>query len=880
MATKLDVRGQLEAKFVRPLPEGAQRHIVIWHDPDGEFAEAYEELAGDGNALFGGVAVRCVHAHDGNMFATKRLIVREEPQQSFLVYRQTPKGALTGDWLADIELYADHFQSDYLSLLVADLDAEDVAGVREGLMRFKGFFRAKERIQKFKGKMAHAASKDDVMLGVLAVLCKAESAAASDIVLAFARRAAEALEDSEAAADIVAVLEKHDAMEPLRRLLERITGYAGDLADGRAFLAHLLLTALSATMSSEALQELEGDISEPHAAFCLEVLREWYAHGGSAVSSDLYEASRMVEEERFLEQRFHEAPLAQLMESDVFPCINEAILHDVMSSLAKGADRREDARALLANRGSMMWYEPYESYFDCVAAAASMQAFSIEHANDFHVGKATDAWEAYIGSWWTMDAAYRRFCEAYQRSRHVRGELADTARDLSDSMDALYANWFLASANGCWADAAREQWEDGGFIKGIPRQTDFYVDQVMPAFGSGKCVVVGICDGMRYGVGQDLARTLERETKGTAKVLAMQSTFPSETKFGMAALLPHTKMTYDAAADAVEVDGMPTKSTAERQKILQKQRPASKAVQFTDLLGMRSSELKELASGCDLLYVYQNTIDHAGHDEKGGQDVFEACDKAIEDMTSLVKMAVKDMGARDVIITADHGFLYTHQGFREMDQVGREVVSAEPTKVERRFIQAPPDATSDVLLRIDREEIDGGASSWWAARDCVRIKAQGASKQYVHGGISLQEMCVPVVKFRNMRTSTKGFVEVHPATLQLLSSNRRITNSIFNLNLFQKEPVGGKVVAEDHELVFTDASGNEVSDSRAVRADRESSDENERIIRVQFALKPGRQWGSGEAYYLVARNAKSGAIEWKEAFSIEVAFAPVDDFGW
>lgn len=877
---KVDIREQLAAKFAQPLDAGAQRRVVIWHDPEGEFAEAYGEIAADGEVLFGDVAVACVEAHDGNMFATKRLLVRERPKTNYLVYRRTSKGALAGDWLADIELYSEHFQSDYLSLLVADLEAEDTASVREGLARFRDFFRAKERIQKFKRKMSHAVSKDDVMLGVLAVLCGAESATASEIVLVFLRCAAKSLEGPEALDHLVNTLEKYEAIEPFRRLLGHITGYEGDIADARNLLSHLLLTALSATMSPEALHGLEDDISQSHAAFCLEAVREWYARGGSSVSSDLHDACRTVEEERNLAHRFAEIPLVQLLESDVFPCLNEAILHDVVGSLAKGADRREDVSALLASRGSMMWYEPYESYFDCIAAATDMQAFSIEHTNDFHIGKATEVWEAYTQDWWTMDAAYRRFCEAYQRSRHVRGVLDDVTRDLSDAMDALYTNWFLANANGCWVDAACEQWADRGFIEGIPRQTDFYVDQVIPTFSSGKCVVVGISDGMRYGVGQDLARVLERETKGVAQVFAMQSVFPSVTKFGMAALLPHVRMSYDAAKDAVEADGMPTRSIAERQKVLQKKRPESKAIQFEDLLGMRSSELKELVSGCDLLYVYQNTIDHAGHDEKGGQDVFEACDKAIEDMTSLVKMAVKDMGARDVIITADHGFLYTHREFREMDEVGRQVISAEPTRVERRFVQAPPDASSETLLRIAQDDLDEGAFSWWAARDCVRIKVPGASKHYVHGGVSLQEMCVPVVKFRNMRASTKGYVEVHPASLQLLLSNRRITSSIFNLELFQKEPVGGKVTAEDYELVLTDASGNEVSDSRIVRADRESLDEKQRVVRVKFALKPGRQWSSAETYYLVARNAKNGAIDWKEPFSIEVAFAPVDDFGW
>ncbi len=72
------------------------------------------------------------------------------------------------------------------------------------------------------------------------------------------------------------------------------------------------------------------------------------------------------------------------------------------------------------------------------------------------------------------------------------------------------------------------------------------------------------------------------------------------------------------------------------------------------------------------------------------------------------------------------------------------------------------------------------------------MKKQGGGMNYVHGGISLQECVVPVIEFKNIRATSKKFVDVKKAELQLISQSRKISNSIFSLDFYQKEPVSGK----------------------------------------------------------------------------------------
>lgn len=142
---KIDVEEQLKLRFLQPLSACMPRRVVVWHDADGEFAPEFERLAAEG---FDGAGaddsvmpahgdferpVRFVEACEGRMFAVKKLINRDDLASDILLYRRCPRGRLEGDWLADVELYADRFQADYLSLLADQMGIENIDAVRESL---------------------------------------------------------------------------------------------------------------------------------------------------------------------------------------------------------------------------------------------------------------------------------------------------------------------------------------------------------------------------------------------------------------------------------------------------------------------------------------------------------------------------------------------------------------------------------------------------------------------------------------------------------------------------------------------------------------------------------------------------------------------------
>lgn len=952
---KVDVTKQLKDRFEQPLSSSAVRRIVIWHDPAGEFADAFARLAtsgfdgeseedvpakedevaafsagcagaaagGDGssddastvgasetsasesggwlNAVHAaeGLArpVRFVDAADGHLFNTTRLLYREDTQNDILLYRRRARGELEGDWLADVELYSEHFQADYVSLLIDELGVSDTDEVREALRMYKTFFNAAPRRRKFAALAAGAATRDAVEAGILAVLAGVERPTVEDVT----RGLSMALADDEPGT--LARLRKMGAQDAFARFLQMRIGFdvgtsvegdaagadgAASSADGAAdgsqladdIVAHLLVSAASCTLPPEVFAGLDRFLSPEHARFCLTIVHSWMA-AGDAAREGLLEMAQQVEERCGLASRLEGISREALLRTDVLPCVDEVLLSNLTGQLTQGLDCCDEASRVIAQRRSTVFGERLAPYYDALSAAVEAQRFHRAHAGEYHLASAVDVWKAYTSEWYVMDTHYRRFCCAFEECLvDANPSLEDATKGLADYADEIYAD-FLTRSNECWANAAEAAWAQTGWVEGITRQRRFYDDVVLSELaGSAKRVVVAVSDALRYEVAAELRDRLERETKGSAELGAMQGTFPSTTPFGMAALLPHARMQLNETDLAVLVDGMPTATTAEREAVLRQRNPKSRAIKYVDLQRMKRAERKALAEDAQVIYVYHNAVDAAGEGAHGEREVFEACEDALQELVALAKIAVNDLGASRMVVTADHGFLCTRKPLREADHVSAADMEGTAALLGRRYAVLAGEASSDLLIRMNMDDVGGGSYTGLSPRSCLRIKRPGPGENYVHGGVSLQELAVPVVRFRNAKAGSKGYTEAKKAQVALLGTNRRITSNLFSLDLYQTEAVAGKVAPETYELALVDEAGNEVSDVQTVVADWAAPHAEDRRIRVNFALRAGVAFSERATYYLVARVKSSRRIAWREEFRVMVTFSMMDDFGF
>ena len=851
----------LKERFAAPLPEFYQRRIVFWQDEEREFEAMVDELDLPG--------VKIVKLTGSNNFEVKKLLLHDDLTSDFLIYTPFSYGDSKDNWLRDIELFSEEYRADYISMLMSELNAASGPAMRKTVKLYAKFLDNKERKGKLQ-KIGHSYETPiQFHIDVMAVLAGVPGGSAQDVFTSVLSHGLD--EESNTP---ISNIKKFGNIDAFWQLVRKYTGYQYEEENPLGlFAAHVLLTALSQTMSASVFKGLERFLSESNKAYCYSMIHEWQNREDH---SALLELCRSVEQELQLPTRFDKQEIETLLTGDIFPAIHESILKRFYDEISGQVVKTDLILKTVENRRTSGWYEMFSDYYVCLYHVARMQNFYQEHAGGFHIVEPKAIWKLYTEQGYQMDSDYRQFHLNFGNSlKDSHAVLEDKLKHAAEYVESLYKNWFLGGLTSCWANAASDDLASLGYVSEIRKQRDFYAHYVRPLAGKTTRAFVIISDALRYEVAAELSETLVRSTKGTAKLESMQAIFPSITKFGMAALLPAQRL---GVTEDMEVlaDGMPTRSTAEREKILCASNPKSVAVQYTDVLNMKRAERRELVSGKDVVYIYHNTIDAIGDKAVTEQKVFEACADTVQELSNLLRIVVNDMQGTDVFITADHGFLYTYSPLSESDKLSRDAFVGKIFELGRRYGLTAPDTIASYLLPIQLSGLlDGTPVRGYAPQDSTRIKIKGGGENYVHGGVSLQEMVIPVIAFKNLRTSSKQFVELSNAQVGLLSESRKVTNLIFSLDFFQQQPVSDKVQPCTYTVYITDDEDKVVSDRQIIIADRTSSNASERVFRVRFNLKAG-SYNRNRLYRLVITNGTD--VPEEVEFHIDIAMA--DDFGF
>lgn len=851
----------LTERFAAPLPEFYQRRIIFWQDEDREFEATLDELVIPN--------VKSIKLTGTNNFAVKKLLLHDDLTSNYLIYNPFSYSQPQDDWLRDIELFSEEYRADFISMQMSELNIEASPAMRKTVKLYAKFLESKERRQKL-----HRIGRDyqtplQLHIDIMAVLAGLNGGSAQDVFIAVL---SDGLDEEKNAA--LNNIKKFGNIEAFWQLVRKYTGYIHEDEKPLGFFAaHVLLTALAQTMNASVLKGLERFISDSNKAYCYSIVHEWRNHEDN---SSLWDLCRSVEQELQLPSRFDKQDIETLLTADIFPSIHEVILSRFYSEVADHVVKTELMLKTAENRRTSGWYDQFSYYYDCLYFVAKMQEFYQDNAAGFHIVEPKSIWKLYADKGYEMDNFYRHFHYAFGCSlKDSNPLLEDKLKHAAEYVEAVYQNWFLKELTGCWTNAISDNLASLGYVSEIGKQRNFYAHYIKSLAGKNSRAFVIISDALRYEVASELCDTIVRTTKGTAKLDAVQAVFPSITKFGMAALLPGRRLSVNDEMEVL-VEGMPTRSTPEREKVLCASNASSVAVQYNDILKMKRAERRELVGGKEVVYIYHNTIDAIGDKAPTEKKVFEACEDAMQELINLLRIVINDMQGTDIFITADHGFLYTYSPLTEGDKLGKSAFTGEVFEVGRRYAITDPATTADYLMPVQLEgEIEGTPVKGYTPQDSTRIKVSGGGENFVHGGVSLQEMVVPVIAFKNLRTTSKKYVEVSKAELKLLSESRKISNLLFSLDFFQRQPIGEKIEPCAYSVYMTDEEGTIVSDRQTIIADRTSTNASERVFRVRFNLKAG-VYDKNKIYRLIIANDTDVSNE--EEFHIDIAFA--DDFGF
>lgn len=869
MAT-MDIEQALLQRFSAPLPEYAARHIVFFQDPDGEFAEEIDALSLPG--------VRVLKLSGRNQFLAKKLLTHDDLASHFLVYMPLQFAQEGEDWLLDLELCCEPpFRADLLSVWMHEMQVPERAEYRELMHQYRRFFQAKERRQHFASRMAGQFTPAGFLLGLMAAATGASSREPGAILF----RVLTGGYDMEANA-AYGRLETYGLTPMFWSMAQQASGYdEGAANDLSRLLLHVFEMAARHVLPASVFDDgHEGTLQQQ--SYCFDFVSEWQ-HGSQADS--FLPVVQEAEAALGLRQRLAKVPAGELLDVDLFPCVDEVILARLMQDALDRVHEPEGLKRAVEARRTGHWYARTASFYEGLWQVAEMTAFYHAHAQGFHETSALAIWQSYTSEYYRMDEAYRAFHVAFARALAAQEHavLDDLFKKLADQVEHLYANWFLEGLGANWTKMAAAELSAHGRIRGVLQQEDFYRTKVQ---GSQSRVFVVISDAMRYAVGATLAAELEQELPSEVELGSCQAVFPSITKFGMAALLPHRELSVERTAGGYRVlaDGRPTEAGAPREAVLQAAKPASVALRAEDIIKSKRAERKAMVRGREVVYIYHDTIDAASHTDDS--KVFPACRTALDELKNLVRIIVNDFSGGKILLTADHGFLYTYQPLREDSKTGLGAAKERALDAGRRYLlleqgATPPEHLLPVQFLQGRTPYEG-----YAPRDAIRLKVKGAGMNFVHGGISLQELCVPVVTFRYVRSESAAYQRnrerfaMHPVELHLLTASRKISNLTFALSFYQVQPVGSGWRPATYDLFFVDAEGRAISDTQRIIADRTTPENPERTYRVTFHLKSG-DYTTHKGCTLVIRNAETEEVTEREPMQVEIAFekGKLDFFG-
>lgn len=820
---------------------GEGRRLVFWYDDKAEFAEDIDTLELANAKLY--------RLEKDNQFYTKYFLERQDRTTNYLIYAPFKKPEIRENHLEDMLLYSTRFFADRASLLALDLRIEEK--YKPIIEKHIKFFAAKDRTQRFYDLEIENFTEASIVVALMSALCKNRTALFDEVVRAVLMDGG--IEDNK----ILEEFEKYDLLDSFWRLCEENFGYA----DVKPTLEKLAVT-MFVTYTARCLH---GKLPEAWQSFVSLKTGNILAFLDGLMNSVLYrekydKLSAYMAKGLKAETVFAVYDPATLIDCDAFAVVDEALIDWI-----KGRLLSEDMVAMLADRSLLeICHLRCQKHF---AAKWQMQYKILASACQLLIAanyQCPDGFknvvEQYLAADFKLDREYRKFYYYYDRL----GE-STAMEDLRDLVENIYTNEYLATGIAKWNAGFLQE----SSLSALPLQRNFYSQYIRLA--KERSVVI-LSDALRYEVGQELFLQLQADEKCTAKLQAMLSVLPSYTRLGMAALLPHKKIEMNSDYK-VSIDDMPCDDLKQREAVLQRHSPGSRCVQFDALQAMKRAELRELFAGTEVVYIYHNQIDARGDKPNTENEVFTACEEAIQEIHALIKRLTESVSATHFIITADHGFIYKRDKLQEGDKIAS--ATGKGDLINRRFIIGAAPIADDGIASLPLGRVLGNEDDRFVSFPISSnvFKVTGGGQNYVHGGSSAQEMIVPVIDVRTER----GHVETRPAQIVLVSMVQKITNLIVSLDFMQSEPVSDVIKAASYKLFFVSEDNEKISNECIYAADKKDSDPQKRIFRLRFNFKD-KAYDKAKRYYLVAYDEKNDMEVLRHDVVMDIAFA--NDFGF
>ena len=503
------------------------RKILFWYDAPAIFKE---DIMAD--------SLDCcrVLVCEKNEFSIKKTIEHDDPDSNFLVYVPHDKPIDTENWLLDILTYSEEYYADTVALIMRRLDLTNT-DLRRVVERYSKFFDSEGRINRLSNyvQVNDQMTGDELKMAMLCVLTKASSRSIESVLTELVFDSGPKYTD----------VSKFGFEEYLWDEISRYYNYEGDqkisvLTRKFLFTALLEQKADFGELPSFYQQYTITDTGRMDAKFFVDKIKseKRYPALQDDVAADLKIEGILVSRD-----------ISCVQEADVFKCIDAHVVRMIGESLKNGSLDYDTFERVIALRRNSIWYDHFKAEYEFLSSAIVF--FRLLERPIPKQLLAADYVQKYADEYYRVDSEYRHACAAYRQIE----EPVEAFEWLMERVDLTYQSKFLDVIGKEYSDALvrQKEWR----FSGIPMTRGFY--NTVQSKNFKKCIVI-ISDGFRYEMAHELYEMIRADSvlKGSEKLTYAISPLPSETRFGMASLLPHQSLSYqngDVYADGQIING-------------------------------------------------------------------------------------------------------------------------------------------------------------------------------------------------------------------------------------------------------------------------------------------------------------------------------------
>jgi uncharacterized protein (TIGR02687 family) len=797
--------------------------IVFWYDTKRELRSEYESLwLADVEKI----------ELKNNEYGVKHLLLREKPDQKYLIYHDGPQPDDLNNWLLDVQLAHGLFSADQISLWMNELELSP--SLWNLVQEHIEFFKDDSRRFALKARLDKDESHASVRTKMLAVCVNSDAENRVESVLEVLL--AELAENNHAKIDLV---QQCNLDTFLWNRLEAQFGYKSQVSSIRDFAISLFNACYSQSLEEPSYLTQDA----------LVFLKRW--RDSVRFQTAFEKLSEQCSEILGIEKDLQNREARKLVNVDFFRLIDSKIIDDLRQQILGQTISAGDCARLIWQRRNTHWFKEFTDIYEALYYASQ---FINELSNaDLQMDSMADGIHKYQNTWYLLDQYYRKFIY------HVRASNQNTLLGkLIERIENLYSNNYLLKVNDHWQHFVDDS--QGWLAAPICKQSDFYNLYVVDYIANKLKVAVIVSDALRYEIGQELVGVIEKEEGYTAEIEPMLSTLPSYTQLGMAALLPHQQLAITKDANVL-VDGQSSQGLENRTKILSAAtQKGAIAFRAEDFLSMNRDRYREETKGAQVVYIYHDQIDHTGDDKVSEGRVFDVVDKTFEEILNLLKK-LYDSYFINILITADHGFIYQNQPLDESEFTVEDVQGDEILYRHRRFVLGKGLRKNKSAKYFTSEELGLKAGLEIAIPKSIkRLRQQGSGSRYVHGGAALQEVVIPLIKVNKKRSMDTELVDVDIIT----SSSSIITSGQISVAFYQTQPVSGKVLARQLQAGIYAQDDTPLSDIHTLNFDLTSENPREREVRVRFVLSRKADDVNNQTIYLKLKEQVPGTSHYKE----------------